>query len=120
MSKYTQVKSEKAKAKSNFFMGIIFWVIGLILCLAIPLPTKIMIIWTIFYGVVIVSCGITAFSSKGLPSNNIINNDNIKPNNREPQKTPEERLEELKDLFEKGLISVGEYQEKKDSILKEI
>lgn len=118
MSRRLKVKPGKAQSMSGFFVGILFCFIGLFF--AIPTFKGFGIIWTLVAVVITVMNGLNAFTEQGIASNEITIDEEKLEQTSSTKKTSEERLNELQSLFNKGMISYDEYQEKRKQILEEL
>lgn len=120
MSKNIRVKPGKGQSVSGFIGGLMFCLIGIFV--AIPTFGGFGIIWTLFAVIITVTCGINAFSDKGIATHEIIVEDDeeesgFKSRSHESAKT---RMEQVKELYDTGVISSSEYEEKRKQILDEI
>ncbi|HPV84612.1 MAG TPA: SHOCT domain-containing protein [Sedimentibacter sp.] len=133
MGKKIRVKPSKAQSTAAFFVGIVFCLIGLFV--AIPMAGPFGIFWTLVAVIITVMHGKNAFTEEGVSTHEIIieDNDFIKKTkliNDTPEETENEdyvnisdskkRLEEIKLLYENGLINKDEYEEKRKSIIDNI
>ncbi len=125
MSKRVRVKPGKGQSSVGFIAGLVFCFIGLFI--VIPTFGIFGIFWTVIAVVITVSHGFNAFSDKGIVSHEIIIDDDDRnheyDNNHDymdNRKTPEERLSEIQSLYEKGIITENEYQQKRRQILEDI
>jgi len=133
MGKKIRVKPSKAQSTAAFFVGIVFCLIGLFV--AIPMAGPFGIFWTLVAVIITVMHCKNAFTEEGVSTHEIIieDNDFIKKTkliNDTPEETENEdyvnisdskkRLEEIKLLYENGLISKDEYEEKRKSIIDNI
>ena len=125
MSKRVRVKPGKGQSSVGFIAGLVFCFIGLFI--VIPIFGIFGIFWTVIAVVITVSHGFNAFSDKGIVSHEIIIDDDDRnheyDNNHDyvdNRKTPEERLSEIQSLYEKGIITENEYQQKRRQILEDI
>lgn len=133
MGKKIRVKPSKAQSTAAFFVGIVFCLIGLFV--AIPMAGPFGIFWTLVAVIITVMHGKNAFTEEGVSTHEIIieDNDFIKKTkliNDTTEETEDEdyvyisdskkRLEEIKLLYENGLISKDEYEEKRKSIIDNI
>ena len=114
MSKKIKVKQGKSQSVVGFFVGIIFCGIGLFV--VIPTFGVFGVFWSIMALVMTVTNGINAFSDKGITTHSIEIEDTDQFS--QGQESIELRLEKLKDLYEKELISEEEYEEKKKELLQ--
>lgn len=137
MSKRVRVKPGKGQSSVGFIAGLVFCFIGLFI--VIPTFGIFGIFWTVIAVVITVSHGFNAFSDKGIVSHEIIIDDDDRnrehnnyhdsnnnhdydnhPDYVDNRKTPEERLSEIQSLYEKGIITENEYQQKRRQILEDI
>lgn len=118
MGRRIRVKPSKGQSVVGFGMGLVFCFIGLFV--VIPTAGPFGILWTLMAVIITVTQGINAFSDKGIASHEITVEDETQEENGYPLKTSEERLKEVKELYEKGMITMEEYQTKREEILKEI
>jgi hypothetical protein len=118
MGKRIRVKQGKGQSFAGFLGGIIFCFIGLFV--VIPAFGPFGMVWTLFAVIITVINGYNAFSDKGIASHEITIEDEDNRGNIDSGKTAEERLNELQSLYEKGMITSDEYQEKRRQILNEI
>ena len=121
MNKRIRVKPGKGQSMVGFFGGIVFCFIGLFV--VIPTFGPFGMLWTLFAVIMTVVSGVNAFSDKGIASHEITIDDGYNTENFgniDNGKTAEERLKELQSLYENGMITSDEYQEKRKQILEEI
>jgi hypothetical protein len=137
MSRRIRVKPSKSQSMLGFFVGIIFCFIGIFA--VIPSFGPFGLFWTLIAIGITITNGYNAFSDKGIASseimidddndyNNSFNNINTSSHyntneqhsNRSNNKTVEERLSDAQDLFDKGLITAEEYQNKREQILEDL
>ena len=133
MGKKIRVKPSKAQSTAAFFVGIVFCLIGLFV--AIPMAGPFGIFWTLVAVIITVMHGKNAFTEEGVSTHEIIieDNDFIKKTkliNNTAEETENEdyvnisdskkRLEEIKLLYENGLINKDEYEEKRKNIIDNI
>ena len=131
MSKNIKVKPGKGQSMTGFIGGLIFCAIGLFI--VIPTFGMFGILWTIFAIVITVMNGMNAFSDKGIPTHEITIEDEegysahsavssgISENTGNHAKgSVEERLQKVDDLYQRGLISAEEREQKRKEILDEI
>lgn len=118
MRKQVRVKPSKGQSMIGFMAGLIFCGIGLIV--VIPAFGPFGIVWTLFAVIITVTNGLNAFTDKGIASHEITVEDDSEPSIMDKRNDPEERLEELQSLYEKGLINYEEYQTKRQQIIKEL
>ena len=115
MRRSIKVKPGKAQSTVGFVVGLIFVGIGVIA--VIPTFGPFGIFWTLIAVAITVTNGINAFGKKGVASHEIVVEDG-----RETSETPtaEQRLEEARNLYDRGLITKEEYEAKRAEILKDI
>jgi hypothetical protein len=118
MSKRVRVKPGKGQSMAGFVGGLIFCFLGLFF--VVPIFGPFGFIWTLFAVIMTIINGYNAFSDKGVATHEITIEDDVTFGNPAGEKTAEERLQELKQLYEKGMITDEEYQEKRRQILSEI
>ena len=116
----------RAASLVSFVVGIAFVVIGLVA--VIPMAGPFGLLWTGVAVAITVMNGVNAFGKKGVASMEI--------ETEEPEAAPaeeethdhipsmaldvRERLEQLKDLREAGLITGEEYETKREEILRDL
>lgn len=130
-----KVKPSKASSGLNFFVGIIFCIIGIVI--VIPTAGAFGVLWTAIAIGITISSGINAFSDKGIPTSEIVIEDDKYPHyfngteNDESlrnaieaasrtEETIKERLQTLDRLYQTGMITIEEYEKKRESIINEI
>ena len=118
MSKRVRVKPSKGQSMASFFCGLIFCFIGFFVI--IPVFGAFGLIWTLFAIIMTVTQGINAFTDKGIASHEITIDDDSQIDIERHRKSPEERMIELQDLYDKGLVTGEEYQQKRKRILEDI
>lgn len=118
MRRRVRVKPSKGQSMAGFLGGILFCFIGIVM--VIPTFGLFGVIWTLFAVIITVTNGINAFSDKGIATHEIMIDEDYKQRNMKGVKTLEERLNELQDLYNKGIITSEEYKEKRKEILEEI
>lgn len=118
MSKRVRVKPSKGQSMVGFFAGIVFCVIGFFVI--IPGAGAFGYLWTLFAIIITISNGVNAFTDKGIASHEITIDDDSYHETIKDGKSVEERLRELHNLYEKGMINEVEYQKKREEILKDI
>ncbi len=116
--KKIQVRPGKGSSGMAFVVGIIFCAIGLFV--AIPMAGVFGILWTLIAVVITVFHGINTFSDKGASFHEITIEEEQEQEAFSGQRTAEERLTELRRLYESGLITGEEYETKKKEILEEL
>ena len=121
-----RVRPGRAASLMSFVVGIAFVVIGLVA--VIPMAGPFGLLWTGVAAAITVMNGVNAFGKKGVASMEI--------ETEEPEAAPaeeethdhipsmaldvRERLEQLKDLREAGLITGEEYETKREEILRDL
>lgn len=118
MNKRVRVKPSKGQSLVGFFAGIVFCFIGFLVI--IPGTGAFGYLWTLFAIIITISNGYNAFSDKGIASHEITIEDDYYHENSNNGKSSEERLQELQNLYQKGMINDVEYQEKRKKILEDI
>lgn len=116
MSKKIKVKPGKSQSMVGFFIGIIFCAIGLFV--VIPTFGAFGVLWSVMALIITVTNGINAFSDKGIATHSIEIEDTDKFS--QEKESMESRLEKLKGLYEKNLITEEEYEKKKKELLQEL
>lgn len=109
-----KVKPGKGQSKIGFVAGIAFVMIGLFV--AIPTFGLFGIVWTCLAGFICYSHFKNAYTDEGMPTYEI----SIDDNEGADIGDIEERLKKLDHLYNSGLITHDEYDEKRKEILKEI
>jgi hypothetical protein len=118
MSRRVRVKPGKGQSMAGFFGGLVFCFIGLFI--VIPTFGAFGMLWTLFAVIMTVVNGYNAFSDKGIASHEITIDEDYTQDYNDTEKSSEDRLMELQSLYDKGMITAGEYQEKRKKILEEI
>ena len=122
--KRIKVKPGRRQSMVGFFAGIVFCLIGLFV--VIPGAGLFGVFWTLLAVVITVSNGMNAFSDKGPSSHEIIIDDHEMDLHRgrdaahERKAEIEERLKAAEELYQSGMITSEEYQDKRKEILKEL
>lgn len=135
MSRRVRVKPSKAQSAVGFVVGIVFCFIGIII--AIPTFGPFGVFWTLIAVVITITNGYNAFTDKGIASSEIIIEDDTEidrnrnhysnssyntnqQRNFNSEKSVEERLSELQNLYNKGMINIEEYQKTRQQILEDL
>lgn len=118
MSRRVRVKPGKGQSMTGFLGGLIFCFIGLFI--VVPTFGIFGVVWTLFAVIITVTNGINAFSNKGIATHEIIIDNDDNKDIEDHIKSPEKRLIDLQRLYEKGIITDMEYQEKRKQILEEL
>ena len=132
-AKRVKVKPGKAQSKMGFIVGIIFVIIGIVV--VIPMAGPFGILWTGIACFNMYSHYKNVFSDEGFPTHEIIidddsdldsvlNKDSNGTDNGSSEDTGAEtievRLRTLNSLYDEGLISSEEYEQKRKDILDSI
>ncbi|MCI8516445.1 MAG: SHOCT domain-containing protein [Hungatella sp.] len=125
------MKPGKGQSALGFVVGLVMSVIGL--SVVIPMAGAFGILWTLVAVGITVMHGLNVFTDKGVFSHEIMIEDRDVGETESGGKTGEAekgeeyepgkaslRLEEVKDLYEKGLITAEEYEAKRKQILEEL
>lgn len=111
MKKKYRIQPSKGSAFIGMISGGIFCFIGLFL--VIPIFEFFGVIWTIFAVIITFSNGYTYFKGKNIMGQDIIVYD-------EYENSSENRLNEIKKLYDEGLITKYEYDKKRKEIIDKI
>lgn len=110
-SKKIKVKPGKTQSKLGFFVGIAFVLIGCVV--VIPIFGPFGILWTAVAGFITYSHYKNAYTDEGMATHEIlIDEDGDKED-------IEAKLKKLESLYNQGLITQEEYQEKRKEFLQE-
>ena len=115
MRRNIKVKPGKAQSTMGFVTGLIF--VGIGLFVVIPVFGPFGIFWTLIAVAITVTNGINAFGKKGVASHEIVVEDG---RSEEERSSVEQRLEEARSLYDRGLITKEEYEAKRAEILKDL
>lgn len=128
MSKNIKVKPGKDQSMTGFIVGLVFCAIGMFV--VIPIFGLIGVLWTLIAVVITVMHAKNAFTEDGIATHEIVIEDsreyaeygqNASQNVGKAEKgSVEERLQKVDDLYQKGLISSEEREQKRKDILGEI
>lgn len=127
MRRRMEYRPSKTTSAFGLAVGVIFVLIGLFI--VIPQFGAFGFFWTLIALVITVMNGVNAFSEKGVPTGEIRFDDEGEPpapvivsppQPSAPPKSPEERLETLRNLHQQGLITAEEYDRRRREILDEI
>lgn len=119
--KRIRVKPGKGQSMAGFIGGLLFVLLGVFV--VIPSFGAFGLIWTL---VAVVICGVNAvnlFSDKGVASHEIIIDEDAESLSGRPASSrpdPAERLEKLRELYERRLITEEEYQKRRAEIVSEL
>ena len=111
--KRVRVNPGRTQSMVGFVGGLLFVVLGIVV--VIPSFGAFGIIWTLFAGVIAGVNGFNAFSQKGVTSHEILIDDGDSAGT-----SPAERLETLRDLYERRLITQEEYEKRRAEIIDEL
>ncbi len=121
MSRNIKVKPGKGQSAMGLIVGIIFCLIGLFA--AIPAMGIFGFIWTGIAVVITIVNGINAFSDTGVPTHEIVIEEEV-PTGNTPlsvqKSSVEERLRMVDRLYAEGTITKEEHEQKRKKILDEI
>lgn len=121
MAKKIQVRAQKFPLVLNCIVGAIFVLIGIFV--VIPTFGLFGIAWTLIAAVILVN-GTYHLLKRGAATSEIYITDTEEPDGgpARPYKSldTEERLTALRDLYDRRLITHGEYEAKRAEILKEL
>lgn len=112
--KKIKVKPGKTQSKMGFFVGIAFVIIGVIG--VIPIFGPFGILWTAVAGFITYSHYKNAYTEEGMATREIVIEDDEASNTGEDI---EAKLKKLESLYNQGLITQEEYQEKRKEFLQE-
>jgi len=113
-----RVKPGKGQSTAGFIVGLILCFIGIFM--VIPTFGPFGILWTLFAAIMTGINGLNAFSNRGIASHEIIIDEEHNPYFEDSRKSSEERLNELQSLYEKGIITADEYQQRRKQIIENI
>ena len=116
MRRNIKVKPGRTQSTMGFVTGLIF--VGIGLFVVVPTFGPFGIFWTLIAAAITVTNGINAFGKKGVASHEIV----VEEDGRTGAgtSTVEQRLEEVKNLYDRGLITKEEYEAKRSEILKDL
>lgn len=107
----------KGQSAFGFVVGIIFVCIGLFF--VVPQIGPFGLLWTAVAAVITAVNGINAFSEKGVATG-VYTIEDDEPRPARSSGNAENRLQELKNLYDRGLITREEYDQKRSEILREL
>ena len=116
MRRNIKVKPGRTQSTMGFVTGLIF--VGIGLFVVVPTFGPFGIFWTLIAVAITVTNGINAFGKKGVASHEIVVEEDGRTG--EGASTVEQRLEEVKNLYDRGLITKEEYEAKRPEILKDL
>ena len=117
MAKNIRVKPGKTDSALGLVVGCIF--VGIGLFVVIPVFGPFGILWTLIAAAIAVAHGVNVFSEKGITTHTIVVEDDF-PQGDVSAHSPEERLRQLEDLYQKGLVTREEYDQSRRRILEEL
>ena len=115
MRRNIKVKPGKTQSAMGFTVGIIF--VGIGLFVVIPIFGPFGIFWTLIAVAITVTNGMNAFGKKGVASHEIVVEDDSGGGDAP---SAEQRLEEARTLYDRGLITKEEYEAKRAEILRDL
>ncbi len=139
MKRRVRVKPGKTQSMMGMIVGILFCVLGLVV--VVPTFGFFGLIWTAMALVITITNGMNAFSDKGVASHEILvdeydeihedggynGSEYYADGTRRPKKSAEdpvdsvkERLATAKKLYDDGLITKEEYEEKRRQLIDQI
>lgn len=117
--KRIKVKPGKTQSKLGFGVGIIFVIIGCVL--VIPTFGPFGILWTAVAGFIAYSHYKNAFTNEGMATHEIVIDENVDTygttETTTEQEDIEEKLKKLESLYNQGLITHAEYEQKRKEII---
>lgn len=116
--KRVRVKPGRGSSAAGFAVGLIF--VGIGIFVVIPIFGVFGILWTAVAVAIAAVSGIAAFSGKGVTSHEIIIDDDGEPSALPADRDPAERLQTLRDLYDRRLITEEEYEKRRAEILSEL
>ena len=109
--KKIKVKPGKTQSKAGFFVGIAFMLIGCFV--VIPIFGPFGILWTAAAGFITYTHYKNGYTNEGIATHEIV----IEDGNEEED--IEAKLKKLESIYNQGLITEEEYQEKRKEFLQE-
>ena len=110
MSKKVRIKPGRTQSMVGFAAGILFCFIGIFVI--IPVFGLFGIAWTLMAVIITITNAVNAFTDKGVTSHEIIIDDG--------EESIESRLRAAEELYNAGMITEAEYEEKRKEILKDL
>ena len=117
MKKRIRVRHSKAASKFAMFVGIAFCCIGFFV--VIPMAGPFGILWTAVAAFTTFANFKNAFTEEGMPTKEIIVDDGTFAQLEEPNSI-EERLKKVESLYQQGLITRDEYDQKRKELIDEL
>ncbi len=115
--KRIKVKPSKENSIISFVICCIFVIVGIVK--VIPIFGSFGMIWTGMTAIMTIVSAKNAFTDKGIAVNEIVvEEDYNKKENKEED--PAQKLEKLKELYDKNLITHDEYERKRKEIIERI
>ena len=115
--KRIKVKPSKVQSKFSFIIGIIFCLIGIFV--AIPSAGLFGILWTLVAAFITYSHYKNAFTEEGMPTQEIIVDEGTFSQYEEVNSV-ESRLKKVESLYQQGLITRDEYDQKRKELIDEL
>ena len=115
MRRNIRVKPGKTQSTMGFVVGLVF--VGVGLFVVIPTFGPFGIFWTLIAVAITVTNGVNAFGKKGVASHEIVVEED---GTAGEEASSQQRLEEVRNLYDRGLITREEYEAKRAEILKDI
>ena len=115
--KKIKVRPGKTQSKFGFVVGIVFVLIGCVV--VIPIFGPFGILWTAAAGFIAYSHYKNAYTKEGMPTHETVIEDNEGYEENSTIEDIEAKLKKLESLYNQGLISQEEYQEKRKEFLEE-
>lgn len=115
--KRIKVKPSKGQSTFSFIVGIIFCGIGLFV--VIPQFGPFGILWTLVAAFTTFANFKNAFTEEGMPTKEIIIDDGTFAQLEEPNSI-EERLKKVESLYQQGLITRDEYDQKRKELIDKL
>ena len=116
MKRSIKVKPGKTQSAMGFAVGLIF--VGVGLFVVIPTFGPFGIFWTLIAVAIAAINGVNAFGKKGVASHEIVVEEDGPASGE--KSAAEQRLEEARALYDRGLITREEYEAKRAEILKDV
>ncbi len=119
--KRIRVKPGKGQSTAGFIGGLLFVLLGIFV--VIPTFGAFGLVWTLVAAVICGVNAVNAFSDKGVASHEILIDEDEERLSGQPAESrgdPAERLEKLRELYERRLITEEEYQKRRAEILDEL
>lgn len=115
--KRIKVQPSKGQSKITFFVGIVFCLIGVFV--VIPSAGLFGVFWTAMAGIITYTHFRNGFTEEGIPTQEIIVDENDYSQYEESNDI-ENRLRKLESLYQQGLITRDEYDEKRKELIDQL